>query len=214
MMEASKSEFIGKAASSGTSSKAFYKAVKSLTLADSPQPWSLLDLFPNRSVEDASAETAAYFTKITDTFIPLRPQHDDTAARRESVSLDLVRKKMMEANKPSSVVDGDVLPRLVKAHHHLLSIPATIIFNSVFATGQWPTKWKTETTVVIPKSTNPESMAECRNISCTPFLSKVLESIMLDDLRREIGLEPIWGYQKLLRGPSNGRLARESAITP
>ena len=70
-------------------------------------------------------------------------------------------------------------------------VPITRIFNSVFRSGEWPTRWKEETTVIIPKVPNPESLSDCRNISCTAFLSKVLESVLLEDLRKEIPLNPI-----------------------
>ena len=85
----------------------------------------------------------------------------------------------------------DLLPRVVKAHHQLLDPAVTTIFNAVFRTGRWPRTWKTETTVVIPKVTTPEGLGDCRNISCTPFLSKVLEGVMLDDLRTEIPLDKV-----------------------
>ena len=44
-----------------------------------------------------------------------------------------------------------------------------------------------ETVTVIPKCPSPSSLAECRNISCTNFLSKVMETAVLQRLRTEIG---------------------------
>ena len=109
---------------------------------------------------------------------------------RAPVTADYVATKLKQAKKPNSYVAGDLLPRLMKIYHHLLVTPVTSIFNAVFATGEWPASWKKETAVIIPKVSAPSSLAECRNISCTNFLSKVLESILLEDLRREIPVDP------------------------
>ena len=66
-----------------------------------------------------------------------------------------------------------------------------MIFDAVFNEGRWPDAWKEETTVVITKVANPESLADCGNIICTPFLSKVLEGVLLDDPRGVIAPDPI-----------------------
>ena len=102
---------------------------------------------------------------------------------RPPVALREVEDKLRAAKKPNSTVEGDVLPRLMQEHHRKFAPAALQIYNSVFATNQWPKAWKQETAVIIPK---PETLADCRNISCTAFLSKVLETFVLEDLRREI----------------------------
>ena len=50
----------------------------------------------------------------------------------------------------------------------------------------WPTKWKTEYVTVIPKNNDPQEPSECRNISCTNFLSKLYESFLLTWSREEV----------------------------
>ena len=130
----------------------------------------------------------SFFTKITDKFQPLGDPttQGPPPPKRRPLTIEEVRTKLKASKKPSSTVEGDLLPRLVKAFHHDLAVPARTIFNAVLRDAKWPTKWKTETTVVIPKCNNPGSLSECRNISCTPYLSKVLESVLLEDLRNEI----------------------------
>ena len=187
MLETTKSEFVDKMSTSGTSTRKYFSAVKSLGTASKGKDWSLTDLFPGRTEAEAGEEAASYFTRITDLFHPLEesgpvnPEH-----LRSQVTRAKVAKKLKDAKKPNSEVEGDILPRVVKAHHQWLVEPVTRIFNAVFRTRVWPGAWKTETTVVIPKVPTPDSLADCRNISCTPFLSKVLESILLEDLRTEI----------------------------
>ena len=186
MVHNSKVTFVSNVKKGGTSTRKYFSAVRSLAAAGQKPEWSVSDLYPSLSPVEAGNEVAEYFTKITDQFTLLQERPVPPDQRRRPVTLAEVRKKMKDANKPASAVEGDVLPRLVKRFHHDLSIPATMIFNSVFASGEWPKKWKTETTVIIPKTSNPASLAECRNISCTAFLSKVLESILLEDIRGEI----------------------------
>ena len=99
--------------------------------------------------------------------------------------------KIKKSKKPDSMVAGDLMPGIVRQFPEVVAAPATIIFNEVFQHVEWPQQWKLETTVVIPKVRNPSSLNECRNISCTPYLSKLLESIILDDLRTEIPVDPL-----------------------
>ena len=194
MIGTSKNNFVNKVSSGpgGTSSAAYFRAVKSLCTKGNPEPWTVTDLFPDKSVEQAGEEVADYFTRISSLFRPLEPEPTPAPqlAKRGPVSVDEVATRIRNAKKPNSHVEGDLLPRLLKEHHHLLAEPATKIYNAIFRTVSWPSRWKVETTVVIPKTTSPSSLAETRNISCTNFLSKVLESILLDDLRAEIPLDP------------------------
>lgn len=187
-LEANKERFVAKATEAGP--RAFYNGIRKLAAKTQPQEWSLMDMFPNMSKEEAGEEAASYFTAISDLFEPLPDNHEAPMQLRAPVSLLEVQKALKKAKKPSSAVDGDVLPRLMKAHHSKFAKPAMLIFNSIFSTGKWPARWKEETVVVIPKTSNPDSLSNCRNISCTAFLSKVLESILLADIRKEIASDP------------------------
>ena len=44
----------------------------------------------------------------------------------------------------------------------------------------WPTSWSTEYVTIIPKVPAPENFDQCRNISCTNYLSKVFKAFVLD----------------------------------
>ena len=186
MINASKMEFVAKAKSGGA--KNYFNSVKSLSSNAAPSSWDVTNLFPDSSPSQAGDAIAEYFTKISDTFEPLAPSRSVEYTRRP-ISLDDVKTKLRQAKKPNSSVPGDLLPRLMKRFHHLVATPAWFIFNSVFRCGEWPSKWKEETAVIIPKTSNPNQLSECRNISCTPFLSKVLESVLLEDLRSELQID-------------------------
>lgn len=188
LIQEKKAAFVEASMSAGSPRK-FFTAVRSLS-THSPKPdWKLEDMFPGRTEEEIGEEVADFFTRITDTFTALKPSRTADALR-QPVTVEQVKLKLAAAKKPSSSVRGDMPPQLVKSFHHLLAVPATRIFNAVFETNDWPKRWKEETTVIIPKVNNPETLASCRNISCTPFLSKVLESILLEDLREQIPLDP------------------------
>ena len=162
----------------------YFEAVKSMGSNAAKDDWKLTDLFQGRSAKEAGNCAAEYFSEIANGFEPILPIPVNEP--REPTTLEEVTKKLKAARKPNSMVLGDVPPVVVKKFHHLLAAPALRIYNAVFKTGRWPRQWKNETTVIIPKCARPSNLAECRNIACTPFLSKVLESYVLDDLRKEI----------------------------
>ena len=59
-----------------------------------------------------------------------------------------------------------------------LSIPTSIIFQTIITSAVYPDQWKTEHQIPVPKIFPPETEDDLRNISKTPFLSKVFESFM------------------------------------
>ena len=186
----SRQTFISNVKKNPNPAKAYYKAVKSFGAKKAPQPWQPSDLFPGASDAEVGTKITDFFTEITDEFTPLPVSQAVPPSRAPITVADTVG-LLRAAKKPDSMVEGDILPRIVKKHYKLLAPAACRIFNAVFEQGTWPTSWKTETTVVIPKVNNPSSLSECRIISCTPFLSKVLETVLLNDLRSEIAADPI-----------------------
>ena len=188
LLAANKSEFVSEAMKEGPQSKAFFRVAKALSTKSVPAPWQVSDLYPGLSPDQVGDNITSYFTSISKDFAPLEDTGPvtDPAQMRRPIDVATTAKFLKAAKKPNSSVTGDIPPALMKRHHELFAKPASIIYNSIFTTGQWPAKWKQETTVIIPKVPNPSSLAECRNISCTSFLSKVLEAILLKDLQEEI----------------------------
>ena len=190
LLEESKATFVDNIATDGTSTRKYFAAVKTLGSASaSNAEWSVSNLFPGDSPEEAGEKAAEYFTRITDMFQPLEPCRADTINVRTMLTDEEVTTLLKKAKKPNSTVEGDLPPVVVRTYHHLMTTPVKRIFNAVLSRGMWPEVWKVETTVVIPKTAAPASLAECRNISCTPFLSKVLEGVVLADLRQEIPVD-------------------------
>ena len=86
--------------------------------------------------------------------------------------------RIKKAKKPNSQVPGDLPPKIVKKYPELLANPATMIFNKITKSASYPSCWKTEFQVPIPKIEAPESVEDIRNIAKTSFLSKVYESFI------------------------------------
>ena len=71
-------------------------------------------------------------------------------------------------------------PRLVKIFPHLLTGPVTKIFNVILSSAVYPSSWKVEHQVPIPKVDLPENEDQLRNIAKTPYFSKVFESFVAE----------------------------------
>ena len=80
-------------------------------------------------------------------------------------------------------MEGDIDARLLVRFPHLLARPLEKIYKTIMDRSCWPKLWKTETVTLIPKKSTPESLADLRNLSCTAFFSKLLETFMLDELK-------------------------------
>lgn len=102
------------------------------------------------------------------------------------LSEELVAEKLSKSKKPSSLVPGDIAPRLFNLFPTLLAKPVAAIFNRITQTRIWPKAWRIEYVTVIPKGKDSQEPNECRNISCTNFLSKVYESFLLGWCREEV----------------------------
>ena len=70
--------------------------------------------------------------------------------------------------------------KLTKQFSSELTIPVTTIFNQISLTKEYPEQWKVERQIAIPKVNPPLSEEDLRNISKTPFLSKVYEACVAD----------------------------------
>ena len=97
-----------------------------------------------------------------------------------------VAEKIRNERKPKSAVNGDVLPSIANQFSDLTAIPAARIFNFALTSNVWPSPWLLETQNAIPKCDNASDFDQLRNLSCTNALSKILESVVLDKLRKEV----------------------------
>ena len=169
----------------------FHKNVKAFCTAEKPKPFDVRTLLPGRSDGEVADEIANYFNAISREFSPLQPCQIPFTYDRplDYLAPGQVEKMIRAAKKPSSTVKGDLPPSLVNAASKAISSPVADIFNDIIRTLVWPIEWKREYVTVIPKKPMPESLADLRNISCTPFLSKVFESYVMKRAQEEITLK-------------------------
>ena len=167
--------------------KDFYRAVKLLRTEESPSQWNISALFPGKTSQDIATETSVYFNRISAEFTaidnPAGAIVETTPPSETEISQRIQRMK-----KPSSKVRGDVDRRLIMKYPELFAKPLRIIFKEIFSSCVWPDLWKMETVTLLPKTRSPENMGQLRNISCTPFFSKVAESFLLDELKKNVTL--------------------------
>ena len=165
-----------------------YKALQNIQDSEMPRKWSINHLDPKATDEDLSEDLADFFVKISDEFSPLNkgnlPRTYDSPF--QVVFPHEVSQRMKSAKKTLSAITGDALPCMVSVCADILAIPSTRIINMCLQSKEWPTQWKTEIQTPIPKKTNPASYDDLRNISCTNFASKIMESFVLDKLRSEV----------------------------
>ena len=168
-----------------------YKAIKNLKSHEKPKQWSVNELRPSLSDGELAEELADFFNQISSEFRPLEEKDVPSAPSRPITMLEphIVSARMKSAKKSKSMVEGDLFPDIISKYHDLLAIPLTKIFNMARASCRWPRDWKKETVTVIPKGTVTEDFGDCRNLSCTPFFSKVLESFLMDDLNEELDVD-------------------------
>ena len=126
---------------------------------------------------------------ISAEFEPLELTDVPQSYDREICSLtpEMVALRIRKMKKPKSTVPGDIPPNLLTAVITSISEPLYYIFNAMPRSG-WPQQWKTEFQTVIPKKTDPVDPNECRNLACTNFFSKILESFVLEGLQSEVSL--------------------------
>lgn len=142
------------------------------------------NLSPAQSVEII----AEHFCSISQEYTPLNtanlaPNIQQFLSNQDQdlvplLSTHRVLKRIKKARKPHSIVPGDLPPRLVKSFADILAGPVTLIYNQISITAEYPEQWKVEHQIPIPKVTPPTSEDELRNISKTPFFSKVYESFI------------------------------------
>ena len=168
--------------------KDYYAAVRMLQTEEAPNKWSISSLFPGKDDEFIAEQAAAFFNRISNEFEPVPLPVRNAVPPDDPPSMERIVKKIKGMKKPKSRVDGDIDRRLLIRFPEKLATPLHKIYASIYKHTVWPEKWKLETVTLIPKNSAPDSLAQLRNISCTSFFSKVLESFLLDDLKNTITL--------------------------
>ena len=149
-----------------------YKALRKLGVRTGDcknELFQLPDHVADKLSEEESAERIAnFFSAISQEFDPLdirklppniqqclhSAKHDPQIPVLETHE---VFRKIMKAKKPNSVIHGDIPKKVVQLFAPELAGPATIIFNKITTSFEYPRQWVKESQVVIPKVIPPNS---------------------------------------------------------
>ena len=169
----------------------FHKNVKAYKAHDRPAAFNVRDLRPGVPDREVADEVADYFNQISREFQPLQPEDVPSTYHRPIPFLTAanVEEMLRKCNKTSSMVKGDLFPKLILPCAEYLSCPLADIYNAILATFHWPPAWKREYVTTIPKKKLPSDLSDLRNISCTLLFSKVFEGYVLRAAMEEITLK-------------------------
>ena len=183
-----KASYLEKIEKTGTNGRNFYQMVNKLKHRETPKPWSINELFPGEPDGEIAEKIANFFNGISHEYDPVPrpdPVHCSQFRKIEPYEISARLKNM---KKPKSRLFGDIDPRLNVKYCDVLAFPLAYLFNLTAKTGDWPSLWKLEMVTVIPKNSCPASMGELRNLSCTPLYSKLLETFVLEELKKKVKL--------------------------
>ena len=172
-------------------SKVYWRVVKMLKTDDplGSAAWNISTLFPEKSDQEIADLSAEYFNRISKEFHPvLPPAATIPQDQLEPPSRAMIERRIKDMKKPRGQVEGDIDSRLLSKTAALLAVPLSFIYKRVYHLNSWRAQWKNETVTLIPKKNTPEELGDLRNLSCTPFFSKLLESFLLDDLKSTVDL--------------------------
>lgn len=86
--------------------------------------------------------------------------------------------------KSNAVGSDNLSPRFLKIIMQYITPIITHIFNNILTCSIYPKAWKSARVQPIPKVTNPTTINEYRPISILPYLSKVFERVLNDQINQ------------------------------
>ena len=170
-----------------------YTALKNINNEEKPKVWNITEMCPNRPLEETLEELADFFNNVTNEYESVRLEDIPRTFDRPIYALtaDMVEERIRKSKKPNSQVPGDFPPQLLTTLAPEIAGVVTGIFNMIPNEVAWPREWKKEFQTIIPKKKAPESFDQLRNLSCTNFLSKIMESFVVDSIKNEIELSDL-----------------------
>ena len=183
-----KAKFLDEAIKAKNPRNAF-KALKKLSGAKETQNNFILPGWENKSDFETSNLLCEFFSSISNEYKAL-----DIGALPDRVKIHLksidqveipqfgeeqVFQQLNKMKIPSSMVQNDLPPKVLKEVLIELTCPLTILINACLRDGVFPKAFKTETTICIPKVNPPSGTDELRNLGLTRFFSKFLEAMLI-----------------------------------
>ena len=169
-------------------SKTFHKSVRSFVSDEKAKQWSPMQMFPKLSPQQVAERCADFFNGISAEYDPLDEAQIPITFDTDQIKITpkIVQQEIKKGKKPKARVRGDLFVTALVQNIDTLAPVISQIYNQCVNTGEWPKAWLVEHVTVIPKGNIPEEPAKCRNISCTNFLSKVLERLVLNYAKKQV----------------------------
>ena len=172
----------------GADSRTFHKTVKSFVTDEKSKHWSPTHMYPGLKPVEVAEKCAEFFNSISAEYEPLDLTQIPTTHDTEPIRITPkgVEMEIKRGKKPKSRVEGDLFISALVQNLTTLAPIIAAVFNRVVESGEWPRAWQVEHVTIIPKGNQPDEPAKCRNISCTNFLSKVLERMVLGYAKKQV----------------------------
>lgn len=172
------------------SGKAWWKNIKHLT-----QPSKTSE--PDRIFLDNKWQTMAdfvenqnnYYSSITENIkitIPQCPESTLTATPPPSVTIGEVKMQLRKLCTTKATHSADFPAWISKQNADDVAVPLADIINNIFASGKFPTKWKSAEIMPLNKITNPQTAKDFRPISLLWHCGKVAESFIVRALKSDV----------------------------
>ena len=165
--------------------KGFFKTVNKLKKKGESKPWSINQMYPGKEDRDIAESAAEFFNGISQEYEPITaPEKMEQTFHIEAYQISRTLRAM---KKTTSTVPGDLPPKaLTNDIIDIISLPLALLYNHILTDFIWPMEWKLEHVTLIPKKDVPKALADLRNLSCTNLFSKLLEKIMLEEIRKHV----------------------------
>ena len=173
-----------------TNKSTWFRTIKKLGNAsgDTSSTYEILD-HTDKPDEVICEEIADYFSAISQEYTPLNKNllppnlnHIQFPTNAPIIEEYQIYGMIKNSKLSGSLLPGDIPHKILKEFAVELSVPITNIFNTAIQQGVYPSTYKKEMQVPIPKISPPNDYNELRNLSCTMFFSKKLEQIMLEHM--------------------------------
>ena len=133
-------------------------------------------------IADFFSSISQEYAPINRTLLPENLNHVSCPTNAPIIEEYQIYDMIKESKLTKGSVPGDIPQKILKEYAVELATPIRNIFNVAIQQGTYPSNYKKEIQIPIPKVTAPNDYDELRNLSCTMVFSKKLEKIMLDHL--------------------------------
>lgn len=153
--------------------------------------------FDNKEKADIlQKQFTSVFTREPDTLLPEFQPRTVTRFPDVEITNDVIKKKLenLDVNKPCGP-DG-IHPRMLKELSNIVVAPLTKILQKSLSEGYTPVDWRVSEVSPIFKRGNRNIAANYRPISLTSIVCKIMESIIKDELLKNLMIENLLAKQQ------------------